>query len=201
MPRIFISSAQKEFALERRALEDYIDGDALLAEPLYLAKYSERMSTGIRDMIRLCREAGLREPEFAVRDGYVQILWRPKRTARVAGQVTGQVAGQVTEEILRALEVLGAEMSPPADPRCRAERRREQGMTTHVHINERNVCRQSGARPRGTGVTPVTNLYPQQHLHFFSHKGCYRTLQAAQNKRNTVKTTSSLGSSQNLLPA
>lgn len=87
----------------------------LLAEPLYLAKYIERMGTGTRDMIRLCREAGLREPEFAVRDGFVQILWRPTQTAgdtgQVAGQVTGQVAGQVTEEIRRVIEVLERDMS------------------------------------------------------------------------------------------
>lgn len=120
MQRIFISSAQKELAAERRALKDYVHRDytstgsvqvmlfaarlevwnpgslpsvltlaklrephgsfpanPLLAEPLYLAKYIERMGTGTRDMIRLCREAGLREPEFAVRDGFVQTLWRP----------------------------------------------------------------------------------------------------------------------------
>lgn len=49
----------------------------LLAEPLYLAKYIKRMGTGTRDMIRLCNEAGLREPDFAIRDGFVQTLWRP----------------------------------------------------------------------------------------------------------------------------
>ena len=48
----------------------------LLAEPLYLASYIERMGTGTGDMIRLCREAGLREPEFAQRDGFVLTLWR-----------------------------------------------------------------------------------------------------------------------------
>jgi predicted HTH transcriptional regulator len=60
----------------------------LLAEPLYLAKYIERMGTGTGDMIRLCREAGLREPDFAIRDGFVQTLWRP------AAQVTPQVTPQ-----------------------------------------------------------------------------------------------------------
>lgn len=56
----------------------------LLAEPLYLAKYIERMGTGTRDMIRLCLDAGLREPQFAVRDGFVQTLWRPPRTMPTA---------------------------------------------------------------------------------------------------------------------
>jgi len=75
----------------------------LLAEPLYLAKYIERMGTGTRDMIRLCREAGLREPEFAVRDGFVQTLWRP------VPQVTGQVEAQEAQAEAQAAQ---ADLTP-----------------------------------------------------------------------------------------
>ena len=57
----------------------------LLAEPMYLTRYIERMGTGIRDMIEKCREAGLPEPEFTVSDGFTV------RIMRKAGQVTGQV--------------------------------------------------------------------------------------------------------------
>ena len=56
-----------------------VPGNPLLAEPLYLAKYIERMGTGTGDMIRLCRAAGLREPEFAQRDGFVTTIWRASR--------------------------------------------------------------------------------------------------------------------------
>ena len=35
-----------------------VPANPLLAGPLYLARYIERMGTGIRDMIRRCREAG-----------------------------------------------------------------------------------------------------------------------------------------------
>ena len=48
----------------------------LLAEPMYLAGYIERMGTGTRDMIRRCTEAGLPEPEFAVSDGFQTIIRR-----------------------------------------------------------------------------------------------------------------------------
>ncbi len=79
----------------------------LLAEPLYLAKYIERMGTGTRDMIRLCREAGLREPQFAIRDGFVQTLWRP------ATQATQQVTPQ--DKVLETawLSSLGAALGIP----------------------------------------------------------------------------------------
>ena len=44
-----------------------VPGNPLLAEPLYLTKYIERMGTGTGDVIKLCREAGLAEPEFTLR--------------------------------------------------------------------------------------------------------------------------------------
>ena len=77
--RIFVSSVQKEFAADRRADAVYLDEVAsqthgsvpcnpLLAEPLCVAKYIERMGTVTGDMIRLCRDTALRPPEFARRD-------------------------------------------------------------------------------------------------------------------------------------
>ena len=77
----------------------------LLAEPLYLAKYIERMGTGTRDMIRFCRDAGLREPEFAIRDGFVQTLWRPE--PQITTQVTTQDKGQETKALEELADCLG----------------------------------------------------------------------------------------------
>ncbi|MBI2927888.1 MAG: DUF4062 domain-containing protein [Verrucomicrobia bacterium] len=95
----------------------------LLAEPLYLAKYIERMGTGTRDMIRLCREAGLREPEYAIRDGFVQTLRRPapQATPEVTQQVTTQAAAQdkalysaVLEQLAEALGIPTAQATAQA---------------------------------------------------------------------------------------
>ncbi len=61
-----------------RTAHGSVPRNPLLAEPLYLARYIERMGTGTQDMIRRCREAGLREPEFAVRDGFVATIFRPQ---------------------------------------------------------------------------------------------------------------------------
>ena len=50
----------------------------LLAEPMYLTKYIERMGTGIRDMIRRCKNAGLPEPEIRMDAGsFVLTIRRP----------------------------------------------------------------------------------------------------------------------------
>ncbi|HUM78334.1 MAG TPA: DUF4062 domain-containing protein, partial [Methanoculleus sp.] len=56
----------------------------LLAEPMYLAGYIERMGTGTRDMIHRCIEAGLPEPEFAVSDGFQTIIRRTLAPGRVS---------------------------------------------------------------------------------------------------------------------
>lgn len=61
-----------------------VPANPLLAEPLYLTKYIERMGTGTGDMIRRCREAGLAEPGFAVSDGFVTTIWRKNGKALVA---------------------------------------------------------------------------------------------------------------------
>ena len=51
-----------------------VPGNPLLAEPLYLTKYIERMGTGTGDMIERCRNAGLPEPEFTLTDGFVATI-------------------------------------------------------------------------------------------------------------------------------
>ncbi|MDO8803925.1 MAG: hypothetical protein Q7R35_05820 [Elusimicrobiota bacterium] len=55
----------------------------LLAEPLYLTKYIERMGTGTGDMITRCRDAGLAEPEFGLTDGFVVTIRRKPEQAFV----------------------------------------------------------------------------------------------------------------------
>jgi predicted HTH transcriptional regulator len=47
-----------------------VPANPLIAEPLYLARYIEKVGSGTQKMIRLCREAGLPEPTFEERDGF-----------------------------------------------------------------------------------------------------------------------------------
>ncbi|MEN6317181.1 MAG: Fic family protein [Syntrophaceae bacterium] len=87
----------------------------LLAEPLYLTKYIERMGTGTGDMIRRCRNFGLDEPEFALTDGFVVTIRRKpdlafKTVGGITGEVAGVVTGEVTGEVRRLLTVLVGEM-------------------------------------------------------------------------------------------
>ena len=62
-----------------------VPANPLLAEPMYLTRYIERMGTGTRDMIKKCRSAGLPEPEFLLSDGFTVIIRR--KTVQVTDQV------------------------------------------------------------------------------------------------------------------
>ncbi len=81
-----------------------VPANPLLAEPLYLTKYIERMGTGTGDMIERCRKAGLPEPEFTLTDGFIVTLRRKPELAFAA--VGGQVAGPVTPPVTPPVEVL-----------------------------------------------------------------------------------------------
>jgi predicted HTH transcriptional regulator len=95
-----------------RVAHGSVPGNPLLAEPLYLTKYIERMGTGTRDMIRRCQEVGLPEPEFTVSDGFVTTLRRAGQVAgEVTGEVTGVVAGEVTGEVAKLLMVCSGTMT------------------------------------------------------------------------------------------
>ncbi len=63
-----------------------VPGNPLLAEPLYLTQYIERLGTGTGDMITRCRKAGLQEPLFQLTDGFVITLRRkPGRAFEAVG--------------------------------------------------------------------------------------------------------------------
>ena len=88
-----------------------IPGNPLLAEPLYLTKYIERMGTGTRDMINLCVKSGLPEPEFTLTDGFVTTIWRSSTSSKETGP--DSVTDPVTDPVKRLILVIAyGELSP-----------------------------------------------------------------------------------------
>ncbi len=60
----------------------------LICEPLYLTRYIERAGTGTLDMIKLCSEAGLPEPEFLDEgERFITVLWRDWLTEDVLNKL------------------------------------------------------------------------------------------------------------------
>ena len=95
----------------------------LIAEPLYLAQYIERMGTGIGDMINRCTAHGLQAPSFKQTDGFITTIWRKPElalshvasvTEQVTAQVTKQVTEEVTDEVRRLVAVMSGDMKRTA---------------------------------------------------------------------------------------
>jgi len=58
----------------------------LIAEPLFLAKYIEKVGTGTVDMYDQCRKAGMKPPEFRLDNGFfILTIWRKKTSKKPAG--------------------------------------------------------------------------------------------------------------------
>jgi ATP-dependent DNA helicase RecG len=80
-----------------------IPRNPLIAEPMFLARYIEKVGTGTLDMIVRAKEAGLAPPEFRQSAGQVvQVLWRP------TPQVTPQVTPLITSVLVELQAALGA---------------------------------------------------------------------------------------------
>jgi len=54
-----------------------VPANPLLAEPMYLKGYIERLGTGTADIVRIAKKEGLKEPEFIQDDSFKTILYRP----------------------------------------------------------------------------------------------------------------------------
>ncbi|TNF46288.1 MAG: transcriptional regulator, partial [Bacteroidetes bacterium] len=79
----------------------------LIAEPLYLAGYIERLGTGIPDMISRCIDAGLSEPEFYQEESFKAVIRRKSEIAvQATEQVTEQVTEQATEQVSKLIRIM-----------------------------------------------------------------------------------------------
>lgn len=92
-----------------KTLHTSIPANPLLAQPMYLKGYIERLGTGTADIVRIAKEEGLKEPEFIQDDSFTTILYRPS-TGQATGQVSGQATGQATNEVEKVVLVMNGEM-------------------------------------------------------------------------------------------
>ena len=60
-----------------KTLHTSVPANPLLAEPMYLKSYIERLGTGTADMLRIALEKGLPEPDFQQNEEFRTIIYRP----------------------------------------------------------------------------------------------------------------------------
>jgi predicted HTH transcriptional regulator len=62
------------------------------------------MGTGTRDMVKLCRKAGLKEPVFRQEEFFRAMLWRKKlKSEKIENPKNTQVSTQVSTQVERLL--------------------------------------------------------------------------------------------------
>ena len=92
-----------------KQLHTSVPANPLLAEPMYLAGYVERLGTGTSDMVQKSLAAGLAEPQFIQEDHFITILYRPLKTK--TAQVTAHVTAHVTAQVNMLVDTIKGEMT------------------------------------------------------------------------------------------
>jgi predicted HTH transcriptional regulator len=89
-----------------KKLHASVPANPLLAEPMYLAGYIERLGTGTSDMARIARENGLKEPEYLQEEIFKIIIYRPG-----ADYDTDYDTDHDTEQVKKLILILNKEQS------------------------------------------------------------------------------------------
>lgn len=99
-----------------KTLHTSVPANPLLAEPMYLKGYIERLGTGTADIMRIAKENNLPEPNFEQEEDFKTILYRPS-TDQVPTKYPSST-DQVTEEfrttsieVKNLIKVVDGEMS------------------------------------------------------------------------------------------
>ena len=81
-----------------------LPANPLLADPMYLAGYIEKVGTGTEDIISLCSEWGLKTPEFHQEEDFRIVIWRkvdPNRSKSDPNPV--QIDQDFNEQVYQAI--------------------------------------------------------------------------------------------------
>ena len=89
-----------------KRLHASVPANPLLAEPMYLAGYIERLGTGTADMVRLSADHKLKEPEFIQDENFKVIIYRPAPVDEATDQPTDQPADQPTDQAADQVKAL-----------------------------------------------------------------------------------------------
>ncbi len=95
-----------------KAVHNSVPKNPLLAEPMYLAGYIERLGTGTADIMRISAEVGLKEPEFIQEeDIFKTIIYRPQVSVRSTEFRGISIEySPIPDEIIQVINVIDGEM-------------------------------------------------------------------------------------------
>ena len=87
-----------------KQLHSSLPPNPVLANPIYLAGYIERMGTGTTDLVSACEKAGLKSPEFIQDEDFRVVIYRKN----VKFRVEHGIKTKKTAHFCAAFNVLGS---------------------------------------------------------------------------------------------
>ncbi len=108
-----------------KQLHSSVPANPLMAEPLYLTAYIERLGTGTSDMVSKSKAAGLKEPQFIQAEEFRTVLYRPSylqiteqvpdkhrtSTDQVTPHDTPQVTPHDTPQVEQLIKIMNGEIN------------------------------------------------------------------------------------------
>ncbi len=89
-----------------KQLHNSVPANPLLAEPMYLNGYIERLGTGTTDIVEKAKEAGLKEPEFVQDDIFRTIVYRKENVEVKQPELQPELRPELQPESNLAMKVL-----------------------------------------------------------------------------------------------
>ena len=150
-----------------------IPTNPLLAETMYLNGTIEQMGTGTEDIVSLCKQMNLKQPDFVQDSGFKVTLYRKNsndqptdQAPRVTPQVTPQAPPQVTPKVKKLLTVLDKELGT-------SEIQDKLGLSDRKYVREEYIL-------PAVDLELIEPLYPERPTH---PKQKYRLTQMGKNVR------------------
>ena len=112
-----------------------LPANPLIADPLFWTGYVDKVGTGTEDIVNLCKEKGLKEPEYHQEEDFRVVIWR-KNLEQIPSNVPSSVPSR--DQVSTKLNLRWNELEPlitaMVEPRSAAELREVVGLQNHTRF-------------------------------------------------------------------
>lgn len=116
-----------------------VPNNPILANPIYLAGYIERMGTGTRDIVEKCKAIGLRDPEFIQDENFRVILWRKDKSNEPIDEPIKNIETP-DNKVIKINRLIGEPISEPNEP-INESTRKELALIVDLIQNQPGISR------------------------------------------------------------
>ncbi len=135
-----------------------LPANPLIADPLFWTGYVDKVGTGTEDIVNLCKEKGLKSPEYHQEEDFCVVIWR--RTDIEVAKLSPS-CHQVVTKLSSSIPVLFELLKKMAEPMSAKEMREFCGQKDHTYF-KKNVINPLIAEGLVTMTHPETPNSPAQ---------------------------------------